>query len=125
VLAGLLLLGAAGCAGRESPPGVGAGDAAAAAAAAAAGPPPSVPAPVVQQALEATPSGEALRWREPASGRRGTVTPVRTFRTAQGFCREYAVTLSVPDGTGHAWRDVACRDQAGVWQPAPVGDADA
>jgi surface antigen len=82
---------------------------------------PAVPDAVVQRALERSPSGEALRWRIAETGQHGTVTPIRTFRTASGICREYAVTSSVPDGTGHAWRDVACRDQAGSWRPTGVG----
>jgi hypothetical protein len=109
-LLGAYLALATGCAGDPPPPPT------------ASAPPPRVPEVVVQRALEATPSGEAVRWRITESGQQGTVTPVRTFRTAAGFCREYAVTLSLPDGTGHAWRDVACRDPAGSWRP-PSADA--
>lgn len=113
LLPGVLVALAAGCAGQAPPP---------TAAAAPPPPPPRVPEVVVQRTLEATPSGEAVRWRIAQTGQQGTVTPVRTFRTAAGFCREYAVTLSLPDGTGHAWRDVACRDPAGSWRP-PSADA--
>jgi hypothetical protein len=80
-----------------------------------------LPATVLQDALETLRSGEAVRWRLADSERGGTVQPVRTFRTAQGFCREYAVTLTEPDGSGSAWREVACRDPSGVWQAMANG----
>lgn len=109
VAALVLLLGA--CAPWSEPPG-------ASAAMAAADDPPAA---VLQDALETLPSGEAVRWRVADSARGGTVQPVRTFRTAQGFCREYAVTLTEPDGSGRAWREVACRDPDGVWQAVAGG----
>lgn len=112
LLLALAILAVAGCAGGGRAPG------GAARPAQAAADPPSVPAAAVQEALEGKRSGEAVRWRVAGGAESGTVTPVRTFRTAAGFCREYAVTLSAADGAGRAWRDVACRDPAGAWRPA-------
>lgn len=70
----------------------------------------------LQQALETQPSGTPVRWQSAAGGQFGTVTPVRTFRTPNGYCREYLVTLQGPDGVDGIWRDIACRDAAGAWR---------
>lgn len=81
--------------------------------------PPSMaelPDAVMQYALETIPSGEVVSWRTAANGMRGTVTPVRTFRGADGFCRDYAATISGPEGKGSVWQSTACRDGAGVWR---------
>lgn len=93
----------AACAGTAEPPR---------ATASPSGPPTSV----VQRSLETLPSGRVVSWGDAAGAGGGTVQPVRTFRTDRGFCREYALTLSLGDGTGRAWREVACRDPEGVWR---------
>ena len=88
---------------------------------------PSPPAPriaalpdhVMQQALETVRSGEALTWQVSGDGPRGTVTPIRTFRTNEGYCREFKVTLGQPGGS--SWQAIACRDAAGVWRTFEVG----
>src|ERR687888_2377534 len=36
------------------------------------------------QALESTPSGQSVAWRNPDNGNSGMVTPVRTYQTATG-----------------------------------------
>jgi hypothetical protein len=82
-------------------------------------PPPSpaaeLPDTVLQYVLETTPSGEAVAWRIATTGTAGTVTPLRTFRTAEGYCRTYAVAMTPPsDSTLEA---TACRDAAGIWRP--------
>jgi surface antigen len=84
-------------------------------------PPPAdaidrVPDSVMQYALESTVSGEVVSWRVSDTGLRGTVTPVRTYLAADGYCRDYAVTLSDPGGRGSTWQDTACRDGEGVWR---------
>ena len=78
-----------------------------------------LPEAVIQHALETTASGEVVSWRAPATGVRGTVTPVRTYRVRQGYCRDYAVTSTAPVGQGSAWQNTACRDADGVWRPKP------
>ncbi len=36
-------------------------------------------------------SGQTVSWENPDSGRRGNITPVRTFKNRSGqWCREYA-----------------------------------
>ncbi len=75
----------------------------------------------LQQALETQPSGTAVTWQSTPEGQLGTVKPVRTFRTNNGYCREYLVTLQGPDGVDNSWRDIACRDAAGVWRVFETG----
>jgi 17 kDa outer membrane surface antigen/Putative zinc-finger len=73
-------------------------------------------AEAVTQALERQISGAALEWRNPQSGSRGAVTPVRTFRNTEGqWCREYAKTATFSDRVEN-WRGIACRDADGVWR---------
>ena len=78
-------------------------------------------APELQQALETQPSGTAVTWHSTVAGQIGTVTPVRTFRTMGGYCREYRVTLQGPGGVDGSWRDIACRDAAGIWRAFEAG----
>ena len=80
-----------------------------------------IPDSVIQYALETTPSGEVVNWRTAESGVHGTITPVRTYRTAGGYCRDYAVTLSAPTGRGSTWQDRACRDGDGIWRLTSAG----
>lgn len=75
----------------------------------------------LQQALETQPSGTAVTWQSTPEGQFGMVKPVRTFRTNNGYCREYLVTLQGPDGVDSSWRDIACRDAAGVWRTFEAG----
>lgn len=84
---------------------------------------PGPPRDAVQQALETLPSGRTVTWRHQADADiSGLIRPVRTFRTAQGFCREYMVTARAPDGSARVWQDVACRSPDGVWQ-APAAQS--
>ena len=80
----------------------------------------ALPDHVMQQALETVRSGEALTWQVSADGPPGTVTPIRTFRTNEGYCREFKVSLGQPGG-GNTWQAIACRDAAGVWRTFEVG----
>ena len=80
-----------------------------------------IPDSVIQYALETTPSGEVVNWRTADSGVHGTITPVRTYRTAGGYCRDYAVTLSAPTGRGSTWQARACRDGDGIWRLMSAG----
>ena len=73
-------------------------------------------AEAVTQALERQVSGAALEWRNPQSGNRGAVTPVRTFRNADGqWCREYAETTTLGERV-ETWHGIACRDTGGSWR---------
>ncbi len=75
----------------------------------------------LQHALETMPSGTATTWQSSADEQFRTVVPVRTFRTRMGYCREYLVTLGGPGEDTSRWRDVACRDPAGVWRAFESG----
>jgi len=70
----------------------------------------------VSRALEKQLSGVAVDWRNPNSGSYGTVTPVRTFRNADGqWCREYAAASWLHDRR-ESRRAIACREADGVWR---------
>jgi surface antigen len=68
------------------------------------------------QALEYTPSGSAIPWRNPDTGHYGSVTPVETYETPGGtYCREFQHQAQI----GGRTRDVygtACRTPDGQWQ---------
>ena len=76
-----------------------------------------VPDAVVQYALTTMPSGDLVRWHEEVGGAAGTITPIRTFKAAVGFCRDYAVTMQLPDGRGWVTQATACRNAQGQWRP--------
>ena len=69
-----------------------------------------------QNSLEYNQTGQSSGWRNPDSGNRGTITPVRTYQTAVGEnCREFETTIFVggkqETGTGRA-----CRQPDGTWK---------
>jgi surface antigen len=84
---------------------------------------PSLPADAVrtraavrQTALESVPSGEAMPWRDGASGISGTVRPVSTMRSARrGWCRVLEEAIEANAHRYHIER-VACRKRDGRWQ---------
>ena len=66
-------------------------------------------------ALDTQISGGSVTWQNPASGSRGSITPLRTFRTANGrWCREYRQEL---DSAAQSEQriGIACREADG-WQ---------
>ncbi len=73
----------------------------------------------VARALETHVSGVPAEWRNPDSGSRGTIEPVRTFKISTGeWCREYIHAIEF-----RGWRErretrraVACRKGDGVWK---------
>jgi len=68
-------------------------------------------ATATQIVLEGHLSGSPHDWFDAISGKTGTVTPVRTFKTKSGvFCRDFEVRTK--DGEVNKGR--ACRSQ-GVW----------
>jgi len=73
-------------------------------------------AAAVTDALEKHLSGNTVDWQVPASGSRGAVTPIRSFRNSDGqWCREYRqVTTTVGGETLR--HGIACRSQDGDWQ---------
>jgi surface antigen len=68
------------------------------------------------QALEKAPSGTPVSWQNPDSGHAGSVTPTRTYQTAQGsYCREFQQTVTI-DGKQEKSYGTACRQPDGSWK---------
>lgn len=73
-------------------------------------------AEAVADALEKHVSGKTVDWQVPASGSRGAVTPIRSFRNSDGeWCREYRQVTLTADGE-NLRHGIACRSQEGAWQ---------
>ncbi len=73
-------------------------------------------AAAVQAALEGDRTGEGRVWQNPQGGRRGTVTPLRTWHDDAGRpCRDYQSLVTI-DGSTRAATASACRDPSGVWR---------
>ncbi|MFO1049673.1 MAG: RT0821/Lpp0805 family surface protein, partial [Geminicoccaceae bacterium] len=64
-------------------------------------------------ALDRQVSGHSVAWHNPDTGSGGSVTPLRTFRAADGrYCREYEQLLAMPGGNERR-TGVACREAQG------------
>jgi surface antigen len=72
-------------------------------------------AEATQRALETTPSGSSIPWRNPDTGHTGTVTPTRTYQSQGAYCREYQQTVTV-DGKQERGYGTACRQPDGSWK---------
>jgi surface antigen len=69
------------------------------------------------QALEGGPSGAPVAWRNPDSGRYGSVVPGAAYQAANGMnCRPYTHTIYI-DGRPQTQRGTACRNPDGTWTP--------
>jgi RNA polymerase sigma factor (sigma-70 family) len=68
------------------------------------------------QALDRQVSGQSVSWHNPDTGSGGSVTPLRTFRAADGrYCREYEQRMTAAGGS-ELRTGIACRDGRG-WRP--------
>ena len=69
------------------------------------------------QSAHTAPIGQPVAWRNPDSGNRGSITPVREGRdTSTGaYCREYQQTVTVNGRTEQAY-GTACRQSDGSWK---------
>jgi surface antigen len=75
-------------------------------------------AEAAQKALESTPTGRPVAWKNPDSGHSGMVTPTKTYQTASGtYCREYHTTVLI-DGKQERATGTACRQPDGTWKIA-------
>lgn len=71
-----------------------------------------------QQALEFSPSGSSVQWRNPDNGNYGAVTPTKTFRSNGGqYCREYTQEVVIGGQKQKAYGK-ACRQPDGHWEIA-------
>ncbi|PCJ29713.1 MAG: hypothetical protein COA94_00625 [Rickettsiales bacterium] len=68
-----------------------------------------------RQALEFSPSGRPVEWKNPDSGNRGSITPTKTFRERGRYCREYTQEVIVGGEKQKAYGK-ACRQPDGNWQ---------
>lgn len=68
-----------------------------------------------QQTLEQTPTGHTVAWTNPDSGSQYQVTPVKTYNTSTGPCREYS-TVAIIDGRKETIYGTACRQPDGSWK---------
>lgn len=72
-------------------------------------------AATVQQSLETAPDQTTRSWSNPTSGRRGSVTPTRTYLSANGlFCRDYVEEIVSEEEKG-SFQNTACRDESERW----------
>jgi surface antigen len=69
------------------------------------------------QALEAGPSGAAVAWSNPDSGRYGNVVPGPAYVTNGVTCRQYTDTRYI-DGNAQTERGTSCRNAEGTWTVA-------
>jgi surface antigen len=67
------------------------------------------------QALESGPSGAPVAWRNPDSGRYGSVVPGPAYTSNNMSCRQYTHTVYI-DGRPQTMRGTACRNPDGTWQ---------
>jgi len=69
-----------------------------------------------QQALESSPSGSSVGWKNPDSGHYGEVTPTKTYKANDGrYCREYTQTVVIGGEKQQAYGK-ACRQPDGKWE---------
>lgn len=68
-----------------------------------------------QKALEDSPSGRSVAWRNPDSKHMGSITPTRTYQNNEGrYCREYTQDITIGGETQKAY-GTACRQPDGQW----------
>jgi len=66
------------------------------------------------QALENGRSGAAVAWKNPDSGRHGTIVPGPAYQSNGLQCRPYTHTIYI-DGRPQVARGSACRNPDGTW----------
>jgi surface antigen len=66
------------------------------------------------QALETSPSGAPVAWRNPDSGHYGNIVPGPAYQASGADCRSYTDTIYI-DGVPQTERGAACRNPDGTW----------
>ncbi|WP_367715348.1 RT0821/Lpp0805 family surface protein [Nitratireductor sp. GISD-1A_MAKvit] len=66
------------------------------------------------KALESTPAGQDISWRDSGSGRAGTVRPAQPYRVGSQDCRQYMHVIRI-EGEMREARGTACRNEDGSW----------
>ena len=67
-------------------------------------------------ALESSPSGAPVAWKNPDSGRYGSIVPGPSYQQAGRNCRSFTHTIYI-DGRPQTARGTACRNPDGTWTP--------
>jgi surface antigen len=67
-------------------------------------------------ALERGPSGAPVSWKNPDSGRYGTIVPGPAYQQAGRNCRQFTHTIYI-DGRPQTARGTACRNPDSTWTP--------
>ncbi|MCH8262516.1 MAG: glycine zipper 2TM domain-containing protein [Proteobacteria bacterium] len=67
-----------------------------------------------QQVLETSPTGSTVAWNNPDTNIDYSVTPIRTYESASGPCRDYT-TEAVIEGRAEIVHGTACRGSDGSW----------
>ncbi len=68
------------------------------------------------RALESTPTGQTVAWKNPDTNAEYEVTPTKTYQKPEGgHCRDYE-TVAVIDGRREVLYGTACRQPDGSWQ---------
>lgn len=68
-----------------------------------------------QMAIEQNKSNQSTNWVNPDTGTRYSVTPKRTYKKANQYCREYTMTATI-DGKQQKTYGTACRQPDGGWK---------
>ena len=68
-----------------------------------------------EQALDQTPTNQSSTWFNPDTGRRYKITPLRTYASAEGPCREFQADAFI-DGQRETVVGKACRQSDGTWK---------
>ena len=68
-------------------------------------------------AMEKMNDGQQMNWSNPDTGVAGTITPVKSYQTRDGFyCRDFDASIAVKkEGVGHG-KGRACKAEGGSWQ---------
>ena len=69
------------------------------------------------EALEQGPPGTPVAWRNPDSGRYGSIVPGPAYDRQGLKCRQFTHTIYI-DGNPQTARGAACRNPDGTWSPA-------
>jgi surface antigen len=67
------------------------------------------------QALESNRTGYSSNWVNPDSGAHYTMTPTRTYETAEGHCRDFRTQVEI-NGRFETVYGTACRQPDGTWK---------
>ncbi len=68
------------------------------------------------RALDEGQSGAPVAWRNPDSGRHGTIVPGPAYQQGSATCRQYTHTIYI-DGKPQTARGTACRNPDSTWNP--------